>query len=81
MHGLSQIIRMNDRAAQAKVEDNFSRECSWTGSVAGGIVLHSARFRNTVFLKPGAQCNDFVFKARKAGSLEDMNHLIEGYFV
>jgi len=78
MHGLTEIIAMNNRATE-KVEDNHNRHCSWTGSVADGIVLHSAKLRNTVFLAP-AKAAKFVTRLRKAKTGIERDHLIESYF-
>ena len=44
---------MNNRACRVKVEDNHSRECSWQGDPMHGVVVHSAKFRNTVFIIGG----------------------------
>lgn len=80
MFDLHTIKRMNDRACEARIEDNHSRECSWTEGPGGHIVLHSAKLRNTVCLSP-KQAAKFAKRARKIGARPAfMNALIESYF-
>jgi hypothetical protein len=78
MHGLSEIISMNRKAA-TKVETNHNRHCSWTEN-NGFIVLHSAKLRNTVCLNP-KQAAYFSLRVRVAGdNLARVDWLIESYF-
>jgi hypothetical protein len=81
MRSLQEIIRDNEKAANTrKVEDNFNRDCSWTGDVHGGIVLHSARQRSTGYLKPGAQSRRFLRLWNMCNSQEAKNRIVENYF-
>ncbi len=83
MFDLNTIKTMNDRACAVKVEDNHNRNCSWVGSVADGIILHSAKLRNTVFLSP-PKAGKFLGKIRLIGRIgyqDKLNALIESYFV
>ena len=79
MFDLDTIIVMNERASQAKPEDNFSRDCSYSGDPKNGVVLHSARLRNTVFLYP-RQAKNFIRRWFSVNSKEAQNHLVESYF-
>lgn len=87
MFDLATLKKIN--AAPPKVEDNHNRHCSFTGSVADGIVLHSAKLRNTVFLN----CKQAAMFMRRFRALNQggairrdtmpakVDHLIESYFV
>ena len=82
MRDLATIIRDNDRAveqfrAKQRVEDNHNRQSSYIGDVHQGVVLHSARHRNTVFLRPGKAAASFLAAAL---ATRDENALIESYF-
>lgn len=81
MHGLQEIIRMNDQAVQAAqvVETNFNRHCSFSGDACSGVVLHSAKLRNTAFLPP-ARAKRFLAKWGSVNSAEQRDHLVESYF-
>ncbi len=76
MHGLSEIIAMNARPV--RVEDNHNRQCSWTGDKSG-IVLHSAKLRNTAFLPP-ARAKLFLLRIAERSTVAARNKLIESYF-
>lgn len=80
MHSLSGIIRLNRLAAEKQPESNFDRHCSFQGTARDGVVLHSARFRNTVFLKPGRQSAVFLASWWSVNSQEQRDALVEGYF-
>jgi len=82
MHSLNEIIVINDRAAAkaVKVEDNHNRACSFQGDANNGIILHSAKFRNTVFLYP-RQAKNFLRRWFSLNSDEAHNHLVESFFV
>lgn len=71
---------MNEKSA-VKAESNWDRRCSATGTVENGIVLHSAKFRNTVFLKPGRQSRAFLVRYGSVNSQEAQNRLVESYFI
>lgn len=71
---------MNNRAA-VKAESNFDRHCSFSGDSKSGVVLHSARLRNTVFLSAGKRASDFLRRWWSVNSQEARNKLVEGYFV
>lgn len=62
-----------------KVEDNHNRHCSWTGSVRDGIVLHSAKLRNTLFLAPPKAAR-FMDKIRGMRTDSARDAMIESYF-
>jgi hypothetical protein len=81
MFALSEIVEMNRRAAvkAVKAESNFDRACSYSGNAKGGVVLHSARLRNTVFLRPKLAAN-FLRRWNSVNSQEARNRLVEGYF-
>jgi hypothetical protein len=81
MFALNEIVEMNRRAAlkSVKAETNFDRECSYSGEVHTGIVLHSARLRNTVFLRPSLAAN-FLRRWNSVNSQEARNRIVEGYF-
>lgn len=81
MHSLSGIIRMNRKAAEkALSEDNHSRHCSFCGNVDAGVVLHSAKLRNTVFLGAGKVASDFLASWWSRNSQESRDALVESYF-
>ena len=80
MHSLDQIVRMNREACKAKQEDNFSRHCSFSGTAAEGVVLHSAKHRNTVFLREGRQAAAFLARWWSMRSQAKRNQLVESYF-
>ena len=81
MFALTEIVEMNRKAAvrAAKVETNHNRECSYAGDVSTGIVLHSARFRNTVFLRPKL-AKDFLRRWNSVNSQEARNTIVERFF-
>lgn len=78
MFDLATIRHMNERAA-APVEDNHSRHCSYAGDLSGGIVLHSAKLRNTLYLGPVGAKN-FLRRWNSINSAESRDRLIESYF-
>jgi hypothetical protein len=85
MFDLETIVKMNDKAARvAPIEDNHSRACSFTGDSRGGVVLHSAKFRNTVFLngslRSSRQAANFIRRWNSVNSQEARNRIVEGYF-
>lgn len=84
MHSLIEIISMNKQAAiraqRAAAESETSRHCSYAGTSEDGVVLHSAKLRNTVFLKPGAQCNGFLAKWFGTNSADRRDVIVESYF-
>ncbi len=71
---------MNAKAA-VKAENNFDRHCSFQGDVQDGVVLHSAKLRNTVFLSPGARASKFLRQWWSRSSQESRDTLVEGYFI
>jgi hypothetical protein len=81
MFALAEIVEMNRRAAvkAVKAENNFDRLCSWSGDSKRGIVLHSAKFRNTVFLRPKLAA-DFVRRWLSVNSQDARNTLVERFF-
>jgi len=81
MFALTEIVEMNRRAAvrAVKAENNFDRACSYAGDAKSGVVLHSARLRNTVFLGPKRAAN-FLRRWNSVNSQEARNHIVEGYF-
>jgi hypothetical protein len=83
MFSLSTIIAMNNKAARKSrrsVETETSRHCSFTGSTLRGIVLHSAKLRNTVHLDSGRDANDFLARYSAARNRAAKDALIESYF-
>lgn len=82
MFALNEIVEMNRRAASkhaAHVEDNHNRACSFSGDAKAGVVLHSAKFRNTVFLRP-TLARHFLRQWNSVNSQEARNHLVESFF-
>lgn len=81
MFALNEIQEMNRRAAAKanRVEDNHNRACSYSGDAASGVVLHSAKFRNTVFLRP-TLARHFLREWNSVNSQEARNHIVEGFF-
>jgi hypothetical protein len=72
---------MNREAVEASFkEDNHSRHCSFAGNSAEGVVLHSAKHRNTVFLKAGRQAAAFIARWWSVNSQEARDRLVESYF-
>ena len=82
MHDLKTIVRINNEAARKakNIETNHNRECSMTGDAETGIVIHSAKFRNTRFIHAGAASKTFLFRFNRARSQSAKNHIIEAYF-
>ena len=76
MYCLEVIVEMNNRPIV--VEDNFSRHCSYSGDTKSGIVLHSAKHRNTMFLMPRSAKN-FLRRYNSVNSAEARDRLIESY--
>lgn len=81
MFALSEIVEMNRRAASKAVhaENNFDRACSFSGDSKSGVVLHSARLRSTVFLRPSL-AKGFLRRWNSVNSQEARNHIVEGFF-
>lgn len=80
MFDLQTIVKMNDRACQAKPEDNFSRECSWQGDPIHGVVVHSAKFRNTVYIV-GGPAKRFITRWWSTTDQNRRNRIAEALFV
>lgn len=79
MFDLNTIVHMNEVANRVKVEDNHSRECSWTGDPQHGVIVHSAKFRNTVFLV-GGQAKRFITRWWSTTDQNRRNHMAEALF-
>jgi hypothetical protein len=73
---------MNRKAVEAAdaIEDNHNRHCSFSGDAKNGVVLHSAKLRNTVFLYP-LQAKRFLVKWFSVNSQEARDSIVESYFV
>lgn len=86
MRDLQSIIRDNNEAvrkfkANAKnIETNHNRECSMTGDAESGIVIHSAKCRETRFIPAGAAAKTFLFRYGRARSQAARNYIIEAHF-
>lgn len=81
MFDLDTIVGMNSKAAsatRAKTETETSRHASFAAS-RGGVVLHSAKQRATVFLK-GAQAKKFLDNWNAGNDQTKRDHLVESYF-
>jgi hypothetical protein len=65
MYCLQVIKSINNRPAKKSSVD--SRDCSFVAS-RGGIVLHSARARDTVFIHPGRYAQAVLAKLNKLAS-------------
>lgn len=82
---------MNNSAvarAERQAETETTRHCSFT-IATGGVILHSAKHRNTLFLRGKAQPGrgdhnwtvaNFLTKADQCDGPVELDHLIEGYF-
>lgn len=79
MHSLEGIIAMNNQACKVKVEDNHNRECSWQGDPIHGVVIHSAKYRNTVYLV-GGRAKRFIAKWWSTTDQNLRNHYAEALF-
>lgn len=72
---------MNREAAQAvSAETETNRHCSFSGTPEDGVVLHSAKHRNTVFLTGGRAARRFTVAWWSVNSQEARDRLVEGYF-
>lgn len=85
MHSLEGIKRMNDeevaRQQRNSDETETTRASSYAGTPESGIVLHSAKQRSTMFVKPGASSKEFEKAWKAAGDNQEIkNHLVESYF-
>lgn len=83
MHSLEGIRKMNDeeiarRARQGETET--TRNSSYAGNADQGVVLHSAKQRSTMFVKPGAPAEKFLKSWESSGDLASRNKLVESYF-
>lgn len=87
MWDLATIKSINSRPA--KVEDTFNRHCSFSGTAEDGIVLHSAKQRNTVYLQGNrewaprrsvAPAASFMSRWFSVNSAEARDRLVESYF-
>lgn len=89
MHYLPELKKMNDRAVRkANNPGRFVEHCSYTGTIEGGLVLHSANRRSTVMIK-NAEAKDFVHQwldipSQKRGNRRAVevarDQLVESYF-
>lgn len=80
MFDLDTIKKMNSpENTQRKPEDNFSRQCSFSGDEKTGVVLHSALHRNTAFLSPD-KVPTFMAAWNAAPTQEEKNAVVERYF-
>ena len=80
MHGLDQIVKMNRQAAKP-VETNFERHCSFNGDKHSGVVLHSAKHRNTMYLRPGRGAAKFLKLWWSCKTQAQRDSLVETYFI
>ena len=72
---------MNREAAAAWiVENETNRPCSFAGDSASGVVLHSAKHRNTVFVQGGRSAAAFLARWWSVNSQEARDRLVESYF-
>lgn len=83
MFSLETIVSMNNRAAQKALrpsETETSRHCSYSGNHATGIVLHSAKQRNTVFIQAGDEAGNFLKAWMATTNVAESDALVESYF-
>lgn len=87
MFDLDTIVRMNAKASAPQAETETTRHCSFAKS-RGGVVLHSAKQRATVFLD-GARATRFLGKFARIdrafvkggrGFNSELDSLVEGHF-
>lgn len=78
MYSLSTIVRMN-RAAPKAVESETTRHCSFNETPLG-IILHSAKQRNTVCITHPKARKAFKLAYYSTNSIDKTDALIESYF-
>lgn len=86
MRDLQSIIRDNNEAVRKfkadkrSAETNHNRECSMTGDAESGIVIHSAKCRETRFIRAGAAARAFLLRYGRAVGQAARNRIIESHF-
>ena len=71
---------MNDAAAaKPRAETAFTRHCSYAKSPLGGLVLHSALHRSTVYLE-GKAATNFLVSWFATNSAKKRDRLVESFF-
>lgn len=78
MYSLDVIRKINNRAARPH-ETETTRHSSFNETRLG-IVLHSAKQRNTVFIKSGRAAKVFLQKIWSTNSADKRDQIIESYF-
>jgi hypothetical protein len=84
MHSLSGIRAMNRKAVARynraeQPESETSRHCSYQGNPEDGIVLHSAKLRNTAFII-GKKAKLFLTEWFGTNSADRRDKIVESYF-
>lgn len=83
MHSLEGIKKMNDEEVarqQRQAETETTRWSSHTGNPKDGMVLHSAKLRNTMFVPPGKDAEKLQKRLDAAKNQAEKNSIIEGQF-
>jgi hypothetical protein len=84
MHSLAGIKALNANAVKrwksgAAAETETSRHCSYQGDPETGIVLHSAKLRNTAFII-GKKAKLFLTQWFSTNSAEKRDKIVESFF-
>jgi len=61
-------------------ETETGRHTSYAGDPESGLVLHSAKQRSTVFVRPGNEANAFLSKWQQAPNQAAKDQVVESYF-
>lgn len=86
MRDLQQIIADNNAAVerfklkQKAGEDNYNRNCSFQGDSSSGVILHSAKCRETRFIRGGKDAAAFCSRWVACKSQAARNRLVESFF-
>jgi len=84
MFDIASLKKMNEaearRLSRNLAETETSRRCSYSGDSIKGVVLHSAKQRSTVFLRPGPAAKQFIAKWFGTNSETVRNTIVESYF-
>jgi len=79
MYSLPTLMRLNAQPRPA-AETETTRHCSFNGNASRGVIIHSAKHRNTLFLQAGDDASAFLRSYRARRSAGSRDRLIESYF-
>jgi hypothetical protein len=81
MYCLEEIVRRNENAAaRSALRKKTKRRCSFCGDAQRGIVIHSARLRDTRFIAAGIPAKRFLAGWYGTNSADAHDVLVESYF-